>query len=298
MTFIDNVADSKEAEYTYDPLGRRIMRKDVDNNTYTYYYYNGLTVLAEKKKVGAGNPTWDKLLTVAPGVIGNILRSNLNYYHYDAMGNLIFVADFDGTPSQSFEQEAYGNVKSGSQSGYHLTTKEYDSIPELYCFWYRWYDPVLGRFITRAPFPGYIEHPYNYTENNPLSNIDPYGKFVMRCSDTSITRSVDRQLCGGLVSQNIDDVRLWVCIENMINDSTSVVTCDSTRACIMNPTARAHTTGNGMNFCPDRNKGCGKRDVCKIIIHEFAHKCGWNERPGRTDPGVPGGSGRYKCCGD
>jgi len=167
------VADSKEAEYTYDPLGRRIMRKDVDNNTYTYYYYDGLTVLAEKKKVGAGNPTWDKLFTVAPGAIGNILRSNLNYYHYDAMGNLVFISDFDGTPSQSFEQEAYGNVKSGSQSGYHLTTKEYDSSPELYYFWQRWYDPMLGRFISIDPV--FNINLYVYCKNDPLGIIDPYG---------------------------------------------------------------------------------------------------------------------------
>jgi len=173
MTFIDNVADSKEAEYTYDPLGRRIMRKDVDNNTYTYYYYNGLTVLAEKKKVGAGNPTWDKLFTVAPGVIGNILRSNLNYYHYDAMGNLVFISDFDGTPSQSFDQEAYGNVKIGSQSGYHLTTKEYDSSPELYYFWQRWYDPIFGRFISLDPIKS--KNLYVYCSNDPINILDPQG---------------------------------------------------------------------------------------------------------------------------
>ena len=127
--------------------------------------------------MGAGNPTWDKLFTVAPGAIGNILRSNLNYYHYDAMGNVVFIADFDGTPAQSFDQEAYGNVKSGSQSGYHLTTKEYDSSPELYYFWQRWYDPMLGRFISKAPFPVFQEHSYTYCNNNPTRLIDPRGEF-------------------------------------------------------------------------------------------------------------------------
>jgi len=176
LKYVDNVVDSKEVEYTYDPLGRRIMRKDVDNNTYTYYYYDGLTVLAEKKKVGAGNPTWDKLFTVAGGAIGNILRSNLNYYHYDAMGNLVFISDFDGTPSQSFEQEAYGNVKSGSQSGYHLTTKEYDSIGELYYFNRRWYDPQIGRFISKDIIFNINEiNLYVFCLNNPISLMDVKG---------------------------------------------------------------------------------------------------------------------------
>jgi len=110
MTYVDNVAYSKEAEYTYDPMGRRIMRKDIDNNTYTYYYYDGLTVMAEKKKVGAGNPSWDKIYTVSPGVIGNILRVYPGtYYHYDAMGNRVFTSDFDGLPGQAFDQNSLGS---------------------------------------------------------------------------------------------------------------------------------------------------------------------------------------------
>ena len=55
LTYVDNIADDYEVEYTYDAMGRRIMRKDVNNNTYTCYYYDGLIVIAERKKIGAGS---------------------------------------------------------------------------------------------------------------------------------------------------------------------------------------------------------------------------------------------------
>jgi RHS repeat-associated protein len=166
------------------------MRKDVDNNTYTRYYYDGLTVIAEYKKVGAGSWSWDKVMTIAPGVVGNILKidnsvADDEYYHYDALGNVILTTLADTTPCYLFEQEAYGNVKVGSQSGYHLTTKEYDSFPELYYFWQRWYDPLLGRFLSTAPYPPQKEHPYNFALNSPSSYYDPRGTIVQVCVSDS-----------------------------------------------------------------------------------------------------------------
>jgi RHS repeat-associated protein len=187
---LDNIADDNEVEYTYDAMGRRIMRNDVDTNTWTKYYYDGLTVIAEKKKVGAGSWDWNRIFTVSPGVIGNVFRiSNKSgeiwgdeYYHYDALGNLAFTTLGDSTPGYSFDQEAYGNVKVGSQSGYHLTTKEYDSILEIYYFTARWYDTLLGRFISKAPYPLHVEHPYVFSVNDPINNFDYSGRSVRLCS--------------------------------------------------------------------------------------------------------------------
>jgi RHS repeat-associated protein len=75
----------------------------------------------------------------------------------------------------AIDQEAYGNVKIGSQSGYHLTTKEYDSSPELYYFWQRWYDPLFGIFISKTIVPPFYEHSYNSFKNNSLLFIDVNG---------------------------------------------------------------------------------------------------------------------------
>jgi RHS repeat-associated protein len=77
----------------------------------------------------------------------------------------------------AFDQEAYGNVKVGSQSGYHLTTKEYDSISELYYFWQRWYDPETAQFILKDPIK-YMNR-YWYCSNNPLLMVDVNGMYTV-----------------------------------------------------------------------------------------------------------------------
>jgi len=106
-----------------------------------------------------------------------------------------------------FVQEGFGNViaTSGSaDNNYHLTTKELDADVGLYYFMARWYDPSVGRFISKDPLltsSYYVVprldnvspptsgkcgssnalqgpqslNPYTYTVNNPINLIDPTG---------------------------------------------------------------------------------------------------------------------------
>jgi RHS repeat-associated protein len=169
--------------YTYDALGRRIQRYDHNLEKYTLYYYDGLTVIAEKEKVEEPPWDWKRIYTVGPGAIGNIFRisekSGANwvdaYYHYDAIGNVALRTNYYGGIVEAIDQEAYGNVKVGSQSGYHLTTKEYDAIPELYYFLARWYDPILGIFISKSILPTRYEKSFIICDNNITNRIDVTG---------------------------------------------------------------------------------------------------------------------------
>ena len=50
----------------------------------------------------------------------------------------------------------------------------------MYYDYHRWYDPSIGRFISKDPFPGIISEPqslnwYAYTSNSPTSSTDPTG---------------------------------------------------------------------------------------------------------------------------
>ena len=168
--------------YAYDALGRRIARSSTGDGICTLYFYDGLTVIAEKVQEEGDPWYWSRIFTVGPGVIGNIFRISTNngsswsdvYYHYDAIGNVALRTNSSGIV-ESIDQEAYGNVKIGSQSGYHLTTKEYDSLPELYYFNARWYDSIIGRFISKSPLSVRAEHPYNFCNGNPATYIDSSG---------------------------------------------------------------------------------------------------------------------------
>ncbi|MDI6784610.1 MAG: RHS repeat-associated core domain-containing protein, partial [bacterium] len=129
--------------------------------------------------------------TLAPGVISQIIskRNYVNgakdyYYHYDAIGNVMFITDSYGDITASYVQEGFGNVIASSSglvpNSYHLTTKELEHHPAtgLYYFGARWYDPQVGRFITKTPFPPFIEHPYAFAENDPINMVDFNGQLA------------------------------------------------------------------------------------------------------------------------
>ncbi len=152
-------------------------------------HYDGLSVVAEKKKPSEGSWAWDKIYTVAQGVISHIISESswsgtawqTKYYHFDAIGNVVSHTNTSGSLIALFDQDAYGNVKqiygTGSESGYHLTTKEFDASPELYYFYKRWYEPQIGRFVSKDP--KFEINLYPYCRNNPSRNIDPKGESIV-----------------------------------------------------------------------------------------------------------------------
>jgi hypothetical protein len=46
------------------------------------------------------------------------------------------------------------------------------------CTWARYYDPQVGRFISRDVVLS--EHPYLYCEHEPVNAVDPQGFFKVR----------------------------------------------------------------------------------------------------------------------
>jgi len=109
----------------------------------------------------------------------------VKWLHYDRLGNVMNKSGLAGTSTDTYHQDAYGNVLSNvntgawasasSFSGRHLTTKEYDGDANLYYFWQRWYDPQVGRFISHAEYLQVVEHPYGYVLNRPSLLIDVDG---------------------------------------------------------------------------------------------------------------------------
>jgi RHS repeat-associated protein len=65
---------------------------------------------------------------------------------------------------------------------YRYAGYRYDNETGLYYLMARYYDPNVGRFITRDSFNGSPNKPlslnqYTYTENNPVIMVDPGGHF-------------------------------------------------------------------------------------------------------------------------
>jgi RHS repeat-associated protein len=117
------------------------------------------------------------------GGIGSILYSDRGatreHFTYNAVGHTVALTLQSGSVSKSDLYEAYGNIvaSTGSSSNNRLAnTKERSFTLGLDNHGFRYYDPEIGRYITRDPI-GYGDglNVYLYVRNNPINHIDPLG---------------------------------------------------------------------------------------------------------------------------
>ena len=107
------------------------------------------------------------------------------FYHNDHLGSPLAMTDMQGNVVwrrvyQPFGQEIDPGGETASNT-HKYTGKEYDPETGLYYYGARYYDPVVGRFLTVDPAGGRPEVPqtwnrYVYTLNNPYKYVDPDGK--------------------------------------------------------------------------------------------------------------------------
>ncbi len=161
--------------YLYDSLGRRSQR--IHGNSTTNYQLEGLDTQVE-----LDNSTVQRTYTLSGGLTGQIIsvrHNNADYfYHYDAIGNVLFITDASGAIVTAYTQEGFGNVLatlSNFSNSYHLTTKEQDPVTGLYYFGARWYDPQVGRWLSREPTGQDGPNLYRFGFNNPVNGFDPNG---------------------------------------------------------------------------------------------------------------------------
>jgi YD repeat-containing protein len=106
-------------KYQYDVEGRKVFYNQNFSGGKQYrYLYDGNRVLQENEphpmsgwNLG-GRPV--AVYTLAPGDMGNIIsvrRSTTDYfYHYDGMGNVLFLTDTAGNKAAEYLLDSYGNI--------------------------------------------------------------------------------------------------------------------------------------------------------------------------------------------
>ena len=130
------------------------------------------------------------------------------YFHYDRLGSVVELTDSSKTEKNSYRYYAFGSILTSTENvtnTYKFTGEEYDSNPGLVYLRARYYDPSIGRFISRDPLleqvylaggPGCVGcgsqekglgtlyywpqmlHPYGYCGNNPVNEVDPEGEYL------------------------------------------------------------------------------------------------------------------------
>jgi RHS repeat-associated protein len=111
------------------------------------------------------------------------LESHPFFYHADGLGSTIALTDQLGMVQAHYRYDAWGNLEQSLgnvPNRFLFTGEEQDPQTGLYYLRARWYDPRVGRFLTKDPFGGLAErpqsvYPYIYVSNNPANLVDPLG---------------------------------------------------------------------------------------------------------------------------
>lgn len=169
------------AQYEYDGDGKRIKKTEwiesLQEHHTTIYAYSGLNVIYEK------NLDTDKEAIYIYGATGRIAKKVdglTDYYHTDHLGSTRLITNESGNTVTDVSYMPFGeDVITGDNDSYLFTGKQKDASG-LYYYGARYYDPEIGRFLTRDTLYGEIKAPqtlnrYVYCLNNPLKYIDPTG---------------------------------------------------------------------------------------------------------------------------
>lgn len=162
--------------FSYYPDGRRLSRTDT-TGTITKYFYDGLDTIAE---LNSSNTTVARY--TSGGGIDNWIsmeRGGSSYfYHKDDLGSIRSLTDSSEVVQATYGYDVFGVIKSETgaiTNPYRYTGREWNSETGLYYYRARYYQPEVGRFMTKDPTAEMGENPYLYVENDPVSFVDPLG---------------------------------------------------------------------------------------------------------------------------
>ncbi len=197
---------TNRTEFTYD--GWNMICEQVERDSspaQTNYYTYGLDLSGSMQ--GAGGIGDLLSISVASGVSPDPQTA---FYCYDANGNVTDLVDTNGTTVAHYEYGPFGQTtaKTGTLADanpFRFSTKCLDDELGWYYYGYRYYSPLLGRFVNRDPVREkgaqviwvrfYASRSYRrfaapnlqkFTANNPLNGVDVLGLLTKSgCADAA-----------------------------------------------------------------------------------------------------------------
>jgi len=171
------------AQYFYDGLGRRVKSTEPSGSKTltTYFVFSGDEVLFTKRVVGT-TVTKTSYVYAAGLLVASVTGTTKAYFHQDHLGNTRLVTRGSTTDFKT-NYKPFGPRYAPTGTDPKLTyTGEWTEPLGLVYLRARYYDPDLGRFVSKDPVLGSLGIPqtlnrYAYVVNNPLKYTDPTGEF-------------------------------------------------------------------------------------------------------------------------
>jgi RHS repeat-associated protein len=180
----------KSATYTYDVFDRRIgislypdgsptipptaERRFVYDRDHILLSFDSASNLTHRYMHGA----------MLDQILADDSNGNIRWALTDNLGTVRDVVNSSGVVVNHNKYDSFGNITNQTSPGNNIrfafTGREWDALIGLYFYRGRYYDPVVGRFISEDPisFAGGDVNLYRYVENSPVNFTDPFGYFT------------------------------------------------------------------------------------------------------------------------
>jgi len=188
-----NLTSDGVRSYSYDYADR--LTQVVSGTFTTQYAYNGDGVRTSKTVGGATAEYVLDLAATLPVVISDTdavylygldiiaqQQAQTLYYMHDGLGSVRQLVDTNGEVQTSYAYDPFCVPLAGGDvyNAYQYTGEAWDAELELLYLRARYYQPEVGRFITRDPWRGHSWEPgtlnrYTYVRNRPVNSSDPTG---------------------------------------------------------------------------------------------------------------------------
>lgn len=175
----ETLTKNYKVSFTYDAEGLRTGK--TVNGEKTIYVWDGEQVVMELSKGGAVQKRYIRGNDLVYADKGE--NTEKTYYVTDMHGNVVQLLDESGNVTKTYEYDSFGNEvkpEKKDENPYRYCGEYYDKETEEVYLRARYYEPGVGRFITRDTYTGESDEPlslhlYTYCANDGVNAWDPSG---------------------------------------------------------------------------------------------------------------------------
>ena len=172
----ETLTKNYKVSFTYDAEGLRTGK--TVNGEKTVYVWDGDQVVMELSKGGAVQKRYIRGNDLVYADKGE--NTEKTYYVTDMHGNVVQLLDESGNVTKTYEYDSFGNEvkpEKKDENPYRYCGEYYDKETEEVYLRARYYEPGVGRFITRDTYTGESDEPlslhlYTYCENDGVNYVD------------------------------------------------------------------------------------------------------------------------------
>ena len=175
----ETLTKNYKVSFTYDAEGLRTGK--TVNGEKTVYVWDGDQVVMELSKGGAVQKRYIRGNDLVYADKGE--NTEKTYYVTDMHGNVVQLLDESGNVTKTYEYDSFGNEvkpEKKDENPYRYCGEYYDKETEEVYLRARYYQPSVGRFITRDTYTGESDEPlslhlYTYCANDGVNKCDADG---------------------------------------------------------------------------------------------------------------------------